>query len=199
MGKYIVCLFAFIFCFTASAADLTLADGTVYANAELKKCAGGFIHVLHEKGEAKIALENIPENFIAALSSRQRNALRNGADIKLADGLVYKNCTVQSMGKNILTVKHAQGTLEISFSELPAYYRATFNRSQLAKISGTPSAVADSVAKNNAIGKTANGQLVYTGPRGGRYYFNERGRKVYLKKDIEIKPIEGVKSTAGQL
>ena len=198
MYKYTVCLFAFLFSLLASAADLTLADGTVYANAELKKCAGGFIYLQHEKGEAKIALENIPENFIAALSSRQRNALRNGADIKLADGMVYKNCTVQSMGKTLLTIKHAQGTLEISFSELPEYYRATFTSSQLAKIYGQAPSAAGSAAQTQILGKTANGQLVYSGPRGGRYYVNERGRKVYLKKDIEVKPIDGVKSTAGQ-
>ena len=187
---------AFIACFIISAADLTLTDGTVYTQAEVKKCAAGFVNILHEKGEAEIALEKLPENFIVALSSRQRNALRKGADIKLADGTLYKNCTVNSMGKNLLTIKHAQGVLEIAFNDLPEYYRATFTRSQLMKISGDKSSA---VGKNaSVIGKTADGKTVYRGPRGGRYYLNTNGRKVYLRKDIEVKPIEGVKTNAVQ-
>lgn len=196
MLGYIVCFLAFIASFSVSSADLTLVDGTVYTHAELKKCSAGFVYILHEKGEAKIALENIPGNFIAALNARQRNALRNGADIKLANGAVYKNCTVKKMGRNLLTVKHAQGILDIAFTDLPEYYRATFNRSQLLKISGDTSAA---VGKNvNVIGKTAAGQTVYAGPRGGRYYINDRGRRVYLKKDVEIKPVDGINTTAVQ-
>jgi hypothetical protein len=32
------------------------------------------------------------------------------------------------------------------------------------------------------IGKTANGQNIYEGPRGGHFYYNESGNKVYVKK-----------------
>ncbi len=35
---------------------------------------------------------------------------------------------------------------------------------------------------DKATGKTANGQTIYTGPRGGRYHFSKSGNKVYEKK-----------------
>ena len=35
---------------------------------------------------------------------------------------------------------------------------------------------------DQATGKTASGQIIYTGPRGGRYHFSKSGNKVYEKK-----------------
>ena len=36
---------------------------------------------------------------------------------------------------------------------------------------------------DKTIGKTKDGKLIYEGPRGGRYYMSEKGRKVYIKKN----------------
>ena len=198
MSKYIACLAAFFLCLALCGADLTLADGSVYLNAEIKSCSAGFVLLIHDKGEAKIALEQLPENFIVALSSRQRNSLRNNSDIKFADGRIYKNCTVKSMGLNKVTVKHSQGTVDIPFNELPKYYRATFDNKMLARIRADKTSASSAAKTAEIIGKTAKGDIVYAGPRGGRYYINESNRKVYLRKDIEIKPVEGVNTTVGQ-
>ncbi len=37
--------------------------------------------------------------------------------------------------------------------------------------------------KNKIIGKTRDGKIIYEGPRGGRYYMSDKGRKVYIKKN----------------
>jgi uncharacterized protein YycO len=37
--------------------------------------------------------------------------------------------------------------------------------------------------KDKSIGKTKDGKIIYEGPRGGRYYISEKGRKVYIKKN----------------
>ncbi len=36
--------------------------------------------------------------------------------------------------------------------------------------------------KNPVVGKTKSGQLIYQGPRGGRYHYSANGNKVYEKK-----------------
>jgi colicin import membrane protein len=37
--------------------------------------------------------------------------------------------------------------------------------------------------KDKTIGKTKDGKTIYEGPRGGRYYISEKGKKVYIKKN----------------
>jgi hypothetical protein len=44
-------------------------------------------------------------------------------------------------------------------------------------VSSTPAAE----RKDKVVGKTDDGQPVYEGPRGGRYYLNDKGAKVYMK------------------
>ena len=192
-------LLTVIFLFLLSSlfsADLTLESGSVFAKTEVKKCAAGFVYIAYEKGEAKIALNDLPENFIAALNSRQRGALRKGVDLTLADGRVLKNTSVKAMGGKSVTLKHDSGTAVVAFKDLPEKYQATFNRQQLLKIFNDKTAAANS---GNIIGKTADGKIVYSGPRGGRYFINDSGRRVYLRKNVEIKSPEGVKVSGGQL
>ena len=178
------------------AADLTLENGSVYVQTEVKKCLAGFVYIAYEKGEAKIALNDLPENFIAALNSRQRGALRKGVDLTLADGRAFKHTSVKVMGNNSVTIKHDSGTAVVAFKDLPKKYQATFNRQQLLKIfNDKTSAQANS---GNIVGKTADGKIVYSGPRGGRYFINDSGKKVYLRKNVEVKAPEGVKVNAGQ-
>ena len=38
-------------------------------------------------------------------------------------------------------------------------------------------------SKDKTIGKTKDGRTIFEGPRGGRYYINPKGKKVYMKKD----------------
>ncbi len=192
-------LLTVIFLFLLSSlfsADLTLESGSVFAQTEVKKCAAGFVYIAYEKGEAKIALNDLPENFIAALNSRQRGALRKGVDLTLADGRVLKNTSVKAMGGKSVTLKHDSGTAVVAFKDLPEKYQATFNRQQLLKIFNDKTATVNS---GNIVGKTADGKVVYSGPRGGRYFINDSGRKVYLRKNVEVKAPEGVKVSAGQL
>lgn len=37
--------------------------------------------------------------------------------------------------------------------------------------------------KDKTIGKTKDGKIIFEGPRGGRYYMSDKGRKVYIKKN----------------
>jgi colicin import membrane protein len=37
--------------------------------------------------------------------------------------------------------------------------------------------------KDKTIGKTKDGKIIYEGPRGGRYYMSDKGKKVYIKKN----------------
>jgi colicin import membrane protein len=37
--------------------------------------------------------------------------------------------------------------------------------------------------KDKSIGKTKDGKIIYEGPRGGRYYISDKGKKVYIKKN----------------
>ena len=195
MNKIILFCGCLLFAFAANSADLSLPDGRVFKQTELKKCADGFALIQHEKGEERIALNDLPENFIAALNSRQRNALRKNAILLMSDGKVYKKCIVKAMGSNALTIKHEEGIAVLQFKDLPRNYQATFTAKELLLISGEKTTLEIS---GKVIGKTANGMIVYSGPRGGKYFINERGRRVYLNKDVEIKPVEGVKVNGGQ-
>lgn len=195
MGKFIILSLLFVIATMVNAADLTTLDGKVYKYSEVKKCAAGFVYVLYEKGEVKIDLQNLPENFIAALSSRQRNALRKGADLQLADGKFYKNCNVTAMGNNSVTFSHDQGTVTVPFNKLSKNYQATFNHRQIAVITGKKSTP---IAGGSILGKTADGKIVYSGIRGGRYYNNRNGKKVYLRRDVELVPVDNKNVNAGQ-
>jgi len=37
--------------------------------------------------------------------------------------------------------------------------------------------------KDKSIGKTKDGKTIFEGPRGGRYYMSDKGKKVYIKKN----------------
>ena len=195
MNKIIFLLGGLLFALTGVSADLTLADGRVFKQAELKKCADGFAVIQYDKGEVSIALNDLPENFIAALNSRQRNALRKGADLVMADGKVYKGCIVKGMGGNSLTLKHNDGIVVLQFKDLPRNYQATFSSKQLLLISGEKTTLEIS---GNVAGKTANGRIVYAGPRGGKYFINDTGKRVYLRKDAEILPVKAANTNGGQ-
>ncbi len=34
-----------------------------------------------------------------------------------------------------------------------------------------------------SVGRTSEGHIIFTGPRGGRYYINKNGNKTYIKND----------------
>jgi colicin import membrane protein len=40
------------------------------------------------------------------------------------------------------------------------------------------------VIKDKEVGKTADGKIIYEGPRGGKYTLSDKGKKVYIKKDL---------------
>lgn len=45
-----------------------------------------------------------------------------------------------------------------------------------------PSKPSTSTTKSSSYTETYNGHVVYTGPRGGKYYYNSKGKKVYIKR-----------------
>ena len=40
------------------------------------------------------------------------------------------------------------------------------------------------IIKDKEVGKTADGKIIYEGPRGGKYTLSDKGKKVYMKKDL---------------
>jgi colicin import membrane protein len=41
------------------------------------------------------------------------------------------------------------------------------------------------VIKDKEVGKTADGKIIYEGPKGGKYTISDKGNKVYIKKDVK--------------
>ena len=41
------------------------------------------------------------------------------------------------------------------------------------------------VIKDKEVGKTADGKIIYEGPRGGKYTLSDKGKKVYIKKEVK--------------
>jgi colicin import membrane protein len=41
------------------------------------------------------------------------------------------------------------------------------------------------VIKDKEVGKTADGKIIYEGPRGGKYTISDKGKKVYIKKEVK--------------
>jgi colicin import membrane protein len=41
----------------------------------------------------------------------------------------------------------------------------------------------EGAGNDKAVGKDVEGRTIYEGPRGGRYYLNSSGNKVYVGKD----------------
>ena len=188
-------------------AVLTTESGKKYEDAEIRKIAAGCVQIKHRDGETAIALEELPENFIAALSIRQRYALQSLVDLKMPGGKVYYKTTIKSLGSGFVFITHLHGDDRIAFKDLPRKYLATFTRRQLEAVNKAPekktppAAAPAGVDKNSApatapadadknfaavpavpVEKTPDGQVVFTGPRGGKYYINDAGKKVYLRK-----------------
>ena len=169
------------------AADLVTDAGKKYENVEIRKIAAGCVQIRHKGGEATIALEDLPENFIAALSIRQRYALQSLVDIKVGDK-VYKKTSINALGNGFVYISHLDGNSKLTLKELPGKYVATFTRKQLDAVNKvvtkkTASAAADNKSTPNKVKKTPDGKEIHIGPRGGRYYINDAGKKVYLRKN----------------
>jgi colicin import membrane protein len=45
--------------------------------------------------------------------------------------------------------------------------------------------VVKTVLKDKEIGKTVDGKTIYEGPKGGKYTLSDKGKKVYIKKDVK--------------
>ena len=184
MKKYILLLFAFA-AFSGLAADLTTVSGKVYKNVELVKAAAGSVIIEHDKGTASIALKELPDDFIAALSPRQRMAIQSLADIKLKNGKLLKKCVIEKLGDNQVAITHLNGTVTVNFTDLPAEYRALFTRKQLEMLKSSSLKAKGSSRKGEVKPtgeRTADGRIIYVGSRGGKFYINDQGRRVYLKK-----------------
>jgi len=41
------------------------------------------------------------------------------------------------------------------------------------------------IIKDKEIGKTADGKVIYEGPKGGKYTLSDKGTKVYIKKEVK--------------
>ncbi len=191
---------------TAGAADLLTESGRKYTNVEIRKIASGCVQIIADQGEATIALDELPESFIAALSIRQRYALQSLTDIVLKDGTVYRKTSINSLGSGFVFISHLDGNAKIAYKDLPEKYLSTFTRKQLEAVKQTPkknkslqtaaapnttqvnknsAAVPQNVSQINGTPSgevTKDGKIIYIGPKGGRFYINSNGKKVYIKQ-----------------
>ena len=116
----------------------------------------------------------------------------NLIDITLKDGTVYRKCSISGMGGGSIEITHVDGSCKISFAALPEKIQKVFSRKQLEKIKASKqtSARRRSGSTLDPGGDvTADGKKIHTGPRGGRYYVNDNGRKVYLRKNPAAKAV----------
>ena len=184
MNKFLLTLIGVMSVAFLSAADLETLSGTKYINVELKRAVAGCVTIEHDDGSATIMLDDLPESFIAALSSRQRASLQNLADIKLADGTVYSKCSIVMLVDNTVTITHVDGTAEIKVDQLPRCFVATFTRKQLEALKRQPTPeLADTTSGTPTDQRTVDGRTIYVGPRGGRYYINENGTRGYIRSN----------------
>ena len=170
---------------TLWAADLKIGSGTVYKNAELRKIAAGCVQIEHDNGTALIAWEDLPDAFIAALSTRQRRELLSLADITLKNGRRLQRCTLVFIGNSQVEINHLHGTEKVALSDLPGKLISVLSRSQLEKAVAPPGRKAVGSKNGDRIKDTGrkrpDGKTIYQGPKGGLYYINDDGRKVYIK------------------
>ena len=166
------------------AADLRAVGGRIYCNAEIVKVAAGHVQIVYDDGNATLSLNDLPENFIAAMSSSQRIALQNMVDLKLPSGKCYYKTSISSLENNVVKLTHLKGTVNIPFDKLPAIYRATFTRKQLASLKKVPEKARKIKREAVVTGeRTPDNDVIYRGPRGGKYFINDLGKKVYIPAD----------------
>ena len=115
------------------------------------------------------------------------------------DGKRYKNCRIQRIGTSGLTlkingtsvyipfrwIKHmANGVLAApSFAEnlpQPGSVRETVPASG-PSVSADETAASDPPRESFSSRRTTE-NVVYTGPRGGKYYYNSKGKKTYVRR-----------------
>ena len=166
-------------------ADLTTESGKVYKNAELLRIAAGSVLIGYDKGTASITLNDLPDNFLAALTARQRIAMQSLADIKLVNGKLLKKCVIDDLADGKVTITHLNGSVTVKFSELPPKYRALFTRRQLEMLNTSEKNKGSSrKSEPKPTGeRTEDGKIIYVGSRGGKFFINEQGKRVYLKKN----------------
>ncbi|MBE6403255.1 MAG: hypothetical protein E7039_05990 [Lentisphaerae bacterium] len=186
MHKWMRVFLLFISCGMLSAADLVLGNGKKYSNAEIQRVLAGCVVVLHDEGKATLLLDDLPDNFIAALSTRQRMGLQDLADVKLADGRLLRKSNILELGNGKVVLSHLEGTTAVDAKELPAKYLATFTRNQRRKLAQTVRNAKQEKEHPDvqmpAVERRADGKVIHTGSRGGRYYINASGKRVYLPK-----------------
>lgn len=184
--KRVVFLLLFgLLIWNVSGADLELANGRKYCNVEVQRVLAGCVVIVHDAGKTTLELNDLPDSFIAALSSRQRMGLQDLVDLQLKDGKVYKKTSIVDLGAGKVVLSYLGGTITVAVKDLPEKYLATFTRSQLRKLKERPVNKQKKDDPNTpapAVERRADGKVIHTGIRGGKYYINKSGRRVYLPK-----------------
>lgn len=195
-------------------ADLTTRSGRVLAHAALETVAAGRVLIVCDEGEISLPLTDLPDNFLVALSDRQRLALQKDSDLVLVSGKTYRRITVLAVGNHQLRISYAEGEAIVPETELPPIFLSILTTKQrrlltspmltlllnpsadsqktapsdtgsssetAAASSNVNSTSAGTVGTGLATGVASGGRTIYTGPRGGHYYINSKGNKVYVK------------------
>lgn len=100
-------------------------------------------------------------------------------------GLVYSqdpsNTEVQSS-----EVKEPRKTREAkSRKKKPSVSKETTSKKKVKGVDSsakTAKPKEEQVKGGRTVGTTADGKTIYEGPRGGHFYYNDKGKKVYVKK-----------------
>lgn len=89
------------------------------------------------------------------------------------DSLVRINHVLLKRIDNLSNSVNSKGSPSIRPYEAPAKAPASVSSSGSRSTSST---------QPTSSSSTYNGRKIYTGPRGGRYYINSKGNKVYIKR-----------------
>lgn len=89
---------------------------------------------------------------------------------------IFKNCVCASDTTKMVRIK---------YTDLKGYKLCTYCEYKAKPVDTTPtpskSSSYSTSSNSTSTYKNTNNHTIYTGPRGGKYYINSKGKKVYVK------------------
>ncbi len=136
--------------------DLVLVSGKTYRQIVVVSAGNHQLQLTHADGEAIVAETELPSSFRSILTEKQRRLLTAPSLTRLKSPLAPSNNFSSSV----------QTSDSVAVSSANAITATTLSQ-------------IDQNSSSSAT--TSNGRTIYTGPRGGHYYINSKGNKVYVK------------------
>ena len=187
------------------AADLTTKSGTVYANYRIVGVTDDGVSVSFRGGIVKVPIDDLPDDLRKKYypgegrEQEVRNQLEKAKSTEKTitfsgkDGKRYENCRIQRIGASGLTLKINGTSVYIPFRWIKNLtngvlaapsFAVNLPRTSYARETSPvsePSGVSEGTDTSHSLRNTTV-NTTYTGPRGGTYYYNSKGRKTYVRK-----------------